>query len=63
MRSLAERQINFANRHNIQTVPNQRSNQHPQRGGKILLDIRGRRRLCITPKLAANVSDGSNASV
>src|SRR6266404_2304583 len=39
--------------------PNQRSNQHRQRGGKILLDIRGRRRLCITAKLAANVSDGS----
>jgi hypothetical protein len=28
--------------------------------GKILLDFRGRRRLCITAKLAANVSDGSN---
>jgi hypothetical protein len=35
-------QINFPNRHNIQTVPNQRSNQHRQRGGKILLDIRAR---------------------
>src|SRR5260370_21824749 len=45
-------QINFANRYNIQTVPNQRSNQHRQCGGKILLDIRGRRRLCITAKLA-----------
>jgi hypothetical protein len=46
-------QINFDNRHNIQTVPNQRRNQHRQRGGKTLLDIRGRRRLCITAKLAA----------
>jgi hypothetical protein len=57
------RQINLANRHKLQTVPNQRSNQYRQRGGKILLDIRGLRRLCITAKLAANVSDGSISSI